>query len=218
MPAISPPIVRERARVHFFALLRTRHWSESDLESNDVDPDGLESASEVVEELALGPLALYRQIRDDLLEVRKTASRDHLVGFEGVPTYVKLALAGKPIRDEDKRIAQLHELMIQCVDRWHIRTDWCLQNGFQTLEIWRDSPTLLNRFEWFAPVHAVFPSSVSFKISDWDGKEPPMGRGSTRAPEPRVHPPNLRKRSTCDVIAVRPSRFRCVRDDQGGAR
>ena len=74
MPALSPPIVRETARVRFFVLLRARHWSDADRESNKIDLDGLERASEVVEELAL---------------------------------------AGKPIRDDDKRIAQLHEMMIQ---------------------------------------------------------------------------------------------------------
>ena len=172
MTAINPPIVREQARDRFFALLRARYWTEEERESMEVATDGLENASDVVEELATVPLILYRKIRDDLLEKREFASRAPRTPFEGVPTYVQLAVAGQPIPSQDERIIDLHDKMIEWTDRWYLRSEWCLERGFRTLERWCSVSGSVDRFSWASTNYALLFTPLSFRISEWDGIEP----------------------------------------------
>lgn len=174
MSAKHPNLIREEARSQFFELLRTEHWTDAERKMTAIEPDGLESASQVIDDLAAATFDLYKEIHSDLLaeRTRLAAQRDPRGPFDGVPTFVKLAISAQRIEYPDERVVRLHELMVEWVESWDLRADWCLELGFRTLKRWCEVPLAFERRNWAPIEYALIGGLLTFQIPDWNGTIP----------------------------------------------
>lgn len=172
MSAINPPVVREQARTTFLQLLRAKYWSDEDRNRLQIEPVSVLPASDVVDELADVPLGLFRPVWDDLRSAYENAPRQPRGPFEGVPKWVTLALAGKPVPSEDRRVQLLHDSVIDWAKSWHLEAEWFVEIAFETLGYWCERPKALTQRSWSPVVRSLLLTPVNFQIDQWDGVEP----------------------------------------------